>query len=407
MKTQHERNKDKSATDSISSAAVHSRSRRRIVVGLILAGIVFSAVWVFEVVPRKLARAELREETASLSVTAVSVVQPKPAAAAQELVLPGNMQALQDTPIFARTNGYIKRWYTDIGTHVKAGQLLAEIEIPEIDDQLKQARANRATAEANYELAKVTAVRWQELLKTNAVAKQATDQAVSAFHANEATLQSARYNVAYLEKLVSFSRVYAPYDGVISVRNIEVGALITAGSAGGPATELFHIADTRSLRVYINIPQAYAQQAQSGTEAELVLAEFPGRRFKGTLVRNAQAIDPALRTLLAEVDVDNPTGELLPGGYAQVHLSLTSADPALILPANTLLFRPDGVEVGIVGSDSRVSMARVTLGRDFGTQVEVVSGLRPDQSVVLNPPDSLRSGQVVRVVKDSVSANAQ
>jgi RND family efflux transporter MFP subunit len=391
----------------LSPAPKRASSRRRLVIGVILAGIVFTAVWLLEIVPRKLARAELNQETAALSVSSVAVVQPKTEAAAQELVLPGNMQALQDTPIFARTNGYLKRWYADIGTHVKVGQLLAEIEIPEVDDQLKQARANRAAAEANYELAKVTATRWQELLKTNAVAKQATDQAVSAFHANEAALQSARFNVAYLEKLVSFARVYAPFDGVISVRNIDVGALITAGSAGGPATELFHIADTRSLRVYVNVPQGFSQEAQPGIEAELELAEFPGRRFKGTLVRNARAIDPTLRTLLTEVDVDNPTGELLPGGYAQVHLSLQSAAPALILPANTLLFRPHGVQVGVVGTDGRVALTTVTLGRDFGTRVEVVSGLRSDQSVVLNPPDALQTGQTVRVVKDSISANPQ
>jgi RND family efflux transporter MFP subunit len=317
------------------------------------------------------------------------------------------MQAFQDTPIYARTNGYIKRWYTDIGTHVKAGELLAEIEIPEVHEQLRQASASRDTAQANYELSKVTATRWEELLKTNAVAKQATDQAVSAFHANEATLKSADYNVAYLQKLVSFSRVYAPFDGVITVRNINVGALITAGSSGGPAMELFHIADTRKLRVYVNIPQSYAPDAQPGVSAELVLAEFPGRRFKGTLVRTAQAMDPNLRTLLTEVDVDNPTGELLPNGFAEVHLQLKAAQPALILPSNTLLFRPHAVQVGVVGTDGHVSLVAVTLGRDFGTQVEVVAGLRSDQSVVLNPPDSLTQGQVVQVVKDAAHPAAQ
>jgi RND family efflux transporter MFP subunit len=328
-------------------------------------------------------------------------VQPKQEQSVQDLTLPGKMQAFQDTPIYARANGYIKRWYTDIGTHVKAGQLLAEIEIPEIADQLRQASANRDTARANYDLSKVTATRWEELLKTNAVAKQATDQAVSAFHANEATLKSADYNVAYLQKLVSFSKVYAPFDGVVSVRNIDVGALITAGSSGGPATELFHVVDTRRLRVYVNIPQSYAPDAQPGIAAELVLAEFPGRKFKGTVVRTAQAMDPTLRTLLTEVDVDNPTGELLPNGYAEVHLQLKTAQPALSLPANTLLFRPHAVQVGVVGTEGRVSLVAVTLGRDFGTRVEVLSGVRSDQSVVLNPPDSLQQGQVVQVVKDA------
>jgi RND family efflux transporter MFP subunit len=360
-----------------------------------------------EIEPRQQARAALKKQTSALAVTSVSVTQPKQEDALQELILPGKMQAFQDTPIYARTNGYIKRWYTDIGTHVKAGQLLAEIEIPEVNDQLRQARANRETAQANYDLSKVTATRWQELLKTNAVAQQATDQAVSAFHANDAALKAAAYNVAYLEKLVAFSRVYAPFDGVVSVRNIDVGALITAGSSGGPATELFHVVDTRRLRVYVNIPQSFAPDAQPGIAAELVLAEFPGRKFQGTVVRNARAMDPNLRTLLTEVDVDNPTGELLPNGYAEVHLQLKAAHPALSLPANTLLFRPHAVQVGVVGTDGRVSLVAVTLGRDFGSRVEVVSGLRSDQAVVLNPPDSLQQGQVVQIVQDAAHPTAQ
>jgi RND family efflux transporter MFP subunit len=391
------------------SPKAHPARRRWLRLGITLVVVVLAlaCLWVLEIEPRQEARAALKKQTSALAVTSVSVVQPKQEEALQELILPGKMQAFQDTPIYARTNGYIKRWYTDIGTHVKAGQLLAEIEIPEVNDQLRQARANRDTARANYELSKVTATRWQELLKTNAVAQQATDQAVSAFHANDATLQAAEYNVAYLEKLVAFSRVYAPFDGVVSVRNIDVGALITAGSSGGPATELFHVVDTRRLRVYVNIPQSYAPNAQPGIAADLALAEFPGRRFKGTLVRNARAMDPTLRTLLTEVDVDNPTGELLPNGYAEVHLQLKAAQPALSLPANTLLFRPHAVQVGVVGTDGRVSLVAVTLGRDFGTRVEVLSGLRSDQSVVLNPSDSLQQGQVVQVVKDAAHAGAQ
>jgi RND family efflux transporter MFP subunit len=380
---------------------------RRIAITLVVVAVAVACLWMLEIEPRQQARAALRKQTSALAVTSVSVVQPKQEESLQELILPGKMQAFQDTPIYARTNGYIKRWYTDIGTRVKAGQLLAEIEVPEVEDQLRQARSSRDTARANYDLSKITAARWQELLKTNAVAKQATDQAVSAFHANEATLQAAEHNVAYLAKLVSFSRVYAPFDGVVSVRNIDVGALITAGSSGGPATELFHVVDTRRLRVYVNIPQSFAPDAQPGIAAELVLAEFPGRKFQGTVVRNARAMDPNLRTLLTEVDVDNPTGELLPNGYAEVHLQLKAAQPALSLPANTLLFRPHAVQVGVVGTDGRVSLVAVTLGRDFGTRVEVVSGLRTDQSVVLNPPDSLQEGQVVQVVTDAAHPAAQ
>jgi RND family efflux transporter MFP subunit len=393
----------------LASPRPHPARRRwlRLGITLVIAVLALVCLWVLEIEPRQEARAALNKQTSALAVTSVSVVQPKQEESVEELILPGKMQAFQDTPIYARTNGYVKRWYTDIGTRVKAGQLLAEIEIPEVNDQLRQARASRDTARANYELSKITATRWQELLKTNAVAQQATDQAVSAFHANDATLQAAEYNVAYLAKLVAFSRVYAPFDGVVSVRNIDVGALITAGSSGGPATELFHVVDTRRLRVYVNIPQSYAPNAQPGIAADLALAEFPGRRFKGTLVRNARAMDPTLRTLLTEVDVDNPTGELLPNGYAEVHLQLKAAQPALSLPANTLLFRPHAVQVGVVGTDGRVSLVAVTLGRDFGTRVEVLSGLRSDQSVVLNPPDSLQQGQVVQVVKDAAHAGAQ
>src|SRR3954451_11599853 len=239
----------------------HPARRRRLrwlAISLVAVTLALACLWLLVIEPRQQAHAALKKQTSALAVTSVSVVKPKQEGSVQELILPGKMQAFQDTPIYARANGYIKRWYTDIGTHVKAGQLLAEIEIPEIADQLRQASANRDTARANYDLSKVTATRWEELLKTNAVAKQATDQAVSAFHANEATLKSADYNVAYLQKLVSFSKVYAPFEGVVSVRNIDVGALITAGSSGGPATELFHVVDTRHLRVYVNIPQSYA-----------------------------------------------------------------------------------------------------------------------------------------------------
>ena len=283
---------------------------------------VFGSIWILEVIPRKQARADLNKETIDLSVLAVSVLQPKTGSPTQEIVLPGNMQAFKDTPIYARTNGYLKRWYTDIGTRVKAGQLLAEIETPEIDDQLRQARADRATAEANYELAKVTATRWEELLKTDAVAKQATDQAVSDFHAREAMLQSARFNEARLEKLVAFEKVYAPFDGVITARNTDVGALINAGSTGGAG----HGAVPRRryaepARLCVNVPQVYAQEALPGVPADLTLAERPGKRFAGSLVRTTDTIDPTSRTLLVEIDVDNPTGELFPGAYAQVHLS--------------------------------------------------------------------------------------
>jgi len=401
------RNQDAVHAETMPKPTTVRRSWRRRAMALALAALAFGSIWVLEVIPRKQARADLNKETIDLSVPAVSVVKPKTGSQAQEIVLPGNLQAFKDTPVYARTNGYLKRWYTDIGTHVKAGQLLAEIETPEVDDQLKQARADRATAEANYELAKVTAARWQELLKTDAVARQATDQTVSDFHAREAMLQSARFNEARLEKLAAFERVYAPFDGVITARNTDVGALINAGSTGGPVTELFHMADTRRLRVYVFVPQVYAQEALPGIPADLTLAERPGKRFTGSLVRSTETIDPTSRTLQVEIDVDNPTGELFPGAYAQVHLSFQAAQPTLIVPVNTLLFRPEGVEVAVVGADQRVNLEKIVLGRDFGTEVEVVAGLQADQTLVLNPSDSITDSQLVRVVKDTAAQAAK
>jgi RND family efflux transporter MFP subunit len=368
-----------------------------IAVGIIVA--VFVAALVWGILPRLEATAALKKETRALNVPTVSVIKPKPGNPSRELVLPGNMQAFVDTPIYARTNGYLKHWTADIGAHVKTGQLLAEIDTPEVDDQLHQARADLATADANYRLAEKTAARWQALLKTDSVSRQEADQTQGDMEAKKAALESARFNVSRLEKLQAFKRIYAPYDGVITARNTDVGALIDAGSGGGPGKELFHIASTKKLRVYINVPQSYSRDAVPGVDAELTLAEFPGRSFKGSLVRTTQAIDAASRTMLAEVSVDNPTGELLPGAYAQVHLKLQGSNPVLVVPVNTLIFRSEGVQVAVVQPDQRVALKKLALGRDFGTEVEVMSGLEPDDAVILNPPDSLGAGTQVRVVK--------
>jgi RND family efflux transporter MFP subunit len=370
---------------------------------LIAALIVLAAIFIFGIQPRLNARAELKKETANLNVMNVSVVKPKTSGAAQELVLPANLQAFSDTPIYARTTGYLKRWYADIGKRVKAGELLAEIDAPELDDQLQQAKANYATAEANYRLAQSTAVRWESLLKTDSVSRQEVDEKRSDMAARKANLDAARYNVSRLEKLQSFKRLYAPFDGVITARNVDVGMLIDAGSA--PAKELFHIASTKRLRAFINVPQSDARDVGPGMTAELTLAEFPGRRFKGTFARSAQSIDAVSRTLLAEVDVDNASGELLPGSYAQVHLKLSGEHAALIVPVNVLLFRPEGVMAAVVQAD-RAVLAPIKLGRDFGSQVEVVSGLNPTDSVILNPSDSLVSGAQVRVVQEAAKAEA-
>lgn len=362
---------------------------------------VFAAALVWGILPRLDATAALKKETQALNIPTVSVIKPRVGDASHELVLPGNMQAFVDTPIYARTNGYLKRWTADIGAHVKAGQLLAEIDTPEVDDQLHQARADLNTAEANFRLAEKTAARWQALLKTDSVSQQEADQTQGDMEAKKAALQSARFNVARLEKTHSFKQIFAPFDGVITARNTDVGALIDAGSGGGPGKELFHLASTKKLRVYINVPQAYSRDAVPGVEAEVTLTEFPGRSFKGSLVRTTQAIDAASRTMLAEVGVDNPTGELLPGGYAQVHLKLHATNMAVVVPVNTLIFRSEGAQVAVVEPDQRVALKKIVLGRDFGTEVEVVSGLEQGEAVILNPSDSLTSGTQVRVVKEA------
>jgi len=376
-------------------------ARRRFSFRWLLLGavaIVIAATYVLGIQPRLDARAALKKETADLGIMTVSVTRPKAPKATQELTLPGNMQAFLDTPIFARTNGYIKRWHADIGKRVKAGELLAEIDTPEVDDQLHQARADRATAEANYRLAESTNARWEALLKTDSVSRQEVDVTRSDLAAKKSVLDGARFNVARLEKLQSFQRLYAPFDGVITVRNIDVGTLIDAGSA--PAKELFHLASTKRLRVFVNVPQAYARDILPGVTAELTLSEYPGRRFKGTVVRSAQAIDAASRTLLTEVDAENATGELLPGAYVVVHLKFDSTQAGVIVPVNTLLFRPEGVMVAVLQADQRAVLTPIKLGRDFGNEVEVVSGLNATDSVVVNPSDSLESGVKVRLVQE-------
>jgi RND family efflux transporter MFP subunit len=261
---------------------------------------------------RVAAESQLRKRTEEAAVSTVAVVSPREGAPTQEIVLPGSTQAFTDAPIYARTSGYLKRWYFDIGAHVKAGQLLAEIETPEVDQQLQQARADLDTAQANLNLAKITASRWQDLVSTGSVSQQETDQAVSNLSAVKAAAESSAANVRRLEQLQSFEKIYAPFDGIVTARNTDMGALIDAG-VGAQPRELFHMAATRTLRVYVSVPEVHSRAARSGTPATLTLDEFPGQTFHGTLVRNANAIDTASRTLLVEVDVDNPTGRLLPG----------------------------------------------------------------------------------------------
>jgi RND family efflux transporter MFP subunit len=339
----------------------------------------------------------LGARTERAAIPTVTVIQPNSGGLPLEIVLPGNTQAFNDTPIYARTNGYLKSWYVDIGAQVKQGQLLAEIETPEIDQQLEQARADLKNSQANEQLAQITAARWQNLLKTNSVSKQETDQAISDLSARQASVDSMTANVHRLEQLQSFEKVYAPFAGVITARNTDIGALINAG-AGGVPQELFHMAAVSKLRVYVAVPEVDAQAAQTGAKATLALDEFPGETFLGTIVRNSDSIDNASRTLNVEVDVDNPQGRIKTGSYVFVHLklpqSVRDSAKSLTIPANTLLFRSEGLRVGVV-RNGRAELVPITIGRDFGATVEVVAGLRPTDQVIVNPSDSLTGGSEV------------
>jgi RND family efflux transporter MFP subunit len=374
-----------------------SRVRAVFVFVAVLAVVVILVV--LGIIPRVRARQVLREETNRLAVPVVTVVHPQREAPSEEVVLPGNIQAFIDAPIYARTSGYLKRWYADIGTHVKEGQLLGQIETPEVDQQLQQARADLATGEANLKLAQITASRYLTLFKTDSVAKQEVDNAVQDAAAKNAMVKSEQANVRRLEQLVAFEKIFAPFDGVITARNTDIGQLIESGSSGGPNRELFHVASVRKLRVFINVPQVYSHDTVPGIKADLALPELPGRRFQGTLVRSADAMDPVTRTLLVEVDVVNSTGLLFPGAYAEVHFRMNSDISTLLLPASSLIFRSEGLRVGTIANGNHAALTPIVLGRDFGNEVEVVSGLSENASVILTPPDSLVDGQVVRVVE--------
>jgi RND family efflux transporter MFP subunit len=341
------------------------------------------------------AAASVKQDTIDMSVPTVSVVHPKRGALRDEIVLPGNIQAFTISPIYARTSGYLKKWYVDIGGRVKAGQLLAEIETPEVDKQLDQAHADLTTAQANLKLAEITMNRYSSMLK-DAIPKQDVDNAIGAYEADRSIVVSQTANVKRLEQLVHFEKVFAPFDGVITARNTDTGALINAGN-GGVSQQLFTLAATDTLRVFVSVPQVYSRSALPGVVAQLTLTEYPGRHFVGKVARNAESIDPAMRTLLTEVDVNNSSGELLPGAFAQVHLTLASKAPSLLLPVNSLLFRAEGLQAGVVREGGRVELVPIALGKDYGTEVEVVSGLQETDSVIVNPHDSLATGTVVRV----------
>jgi RND family efflux transporter MFP subunit len=368
---------------------------------IVVAALLISGIW-----SRVNARTMLNAETAQLALPAVSVVSPKQTAPADEIILPGNVQPFITSPIYARTNGYLKKWYFDIGAHVKKGQLLAVIETPEVDQQLQQARSNLLTAQANLELASITKNRYQGLLKSNAVSQQDVDNAVGTFNANRSIVDADKAAVEQYSALVSFEKVYAPFDGVITARNTDIGDLINSGSAGGVKTDLFHIAQPETLRVYVNVPEEYSQGIKTGMTADLSLAEFPGRKFQGKLVRTADAINATTRTLLIEIEVANPAGTLLTGSYAEVHLAVPTRASTFVLPVNTLLFRSEGLRVGIV-KGGKVTLTAVMPGHDFGSDMEIVAGVQPDDQVIVNPPDSVVDGQQVQIVQATLPGDAK
>jgi membrane fusion protein (multidrug efflux system) len=378
-----------------SPSALKTWSLRLLPVAVLLVALIVA------ILPRVRARAAVREQTQALAIPTVAVVNPELLSTAQPIDLPADVQPYQDVAIYARTSGYIGKWFSDIGTQVSAGQPLAVIEAPEVDAQLDQAKADAATALANYEIARTTAQRWQELVKSNSVSRQEADQNTSAMKARDTTLIAARANVDRLSKLQAFEKVFAPFSGIVTDRSVDVGTLIDSGATGGTARQLFHLVETDKLRVYVNVPQDQVRNAGIGTTAALTLPQWPGRTFTGVIARTTGAIDPTSRTLRVEVDVDNPDGAILPGAYASVRLNAKDAQPRLSIPVSALLFRPDGVQVATINAANRVAMQSVTLGRDFGTRIEISTGLDEHARVVANPNDAIAAGEFVAVAANT------
>jgi RND family efflux transporter MFP subunit len=369
------------------------RVRRYALIALIVA----IALGIWGEVSRVLARSALGKDTAESAIPTVVTVKAERSTLGEELVLPGAVQAFVEAPIYARTNGYLKLWNTDIGTQVTKGQVLAEIESPEVDQQLTQALADLATAHANETLSNSTNARWQGLLATESVSKQDAEEKSGDAAAKKAAADSAAANVARLRDLESFKRVVAPFTGVITARNTDIGALINAGQSAG--SELFRIADTRKLRIYVRVPETFAAVTKPGLDADLRFTEHPNRSFTARVVRTANALDPVVRTLQVELELDNAKSEIFPGAYAEVHFKIPAGAETLRLPANTVLFRSAGLQVATLDSQQRVTLKSIVQGRDFGNTIEILSGLAPNELVVLNPPDSIADGAQVRIAK--------
>jgi RND family efflux transporter MFP subunit len=370
--------------------------KSRLFLFLIGIAVVLVIVGIFTLLQRREQYNALAKETEKLAVPSVAVIHPTLEPAQEDLVLPSTLQPYTESPIYARTTGYLKKWYHDIGTHVQQGEQLADIDTPEVDQQLSQARADLGTMQANENLSRITATRYQELIKTDGVSKQEVDNAVGDYAARRAAVASAQANVRRLEELESFKHIYAPFGGVITRRNVDIGNLINAGN-GGSAQELFFLAATDPIRAYVSVPEVYASAVHHGLGAYLELTQYPGEKFQGKVVRTADAIDLASRTLNTEVDVPNGNGRLLPGGYAQVHLLVGVTGTRLQVPVNALLFRAEGLRAVVVDANHKTHLQQLAIGRDYGTALEVLQGLRPEDWIVLNPPDSLDEGMQVNV----------
>ena len=385
----------------VPSPAHDPRVRRYLLIAA--AAAVVLAAW--GILSRLYARVLLERAAADAAIVTVATVHPSRGPGSDALALPGTVQAFYEAPIYARTNGYLRAWYTDIGTSVKKGQLLADIDTPEVDQQLRQAAADLATARANYQLARTTNERWQGLLATESVSKQDADERAGDAAAKEAAEQSAAANLARLKELESFKHVVAPFDGIVTQRNTDVGALINAGE--NPGNALFHVADTHRLRIYVSVPQSYAGQVTQGASAALVFADHPGRRYDASVSSTARALDASSRTLQVELQIDNAKGELFPGSYAEVQFNLHDTGTALLrVPVNSVLFRAQGLLVATVDSSGHAHLRRITQGRDFGREIEVLSGVEESDTLIVNPPDSISDGMQVRVAAPAAPAGA-
>ena len=363
---------------------------------VLFAFIFFTVVIGYGIYDRVLAEKNLTHETEKSAVPFVNVIHPKSGSAGEQIDLPGDTQAFTDTPIYARTNGYLKKWYFDIGAHVKAGDLLAEIEEPELDQQLYQAQADLKNAQANLAISQITNQRFQDLIKSNSVSQQETDQAKSDLASKQALVTSSEANLHRLQDLQGFEKVYAPFAGIVTARNTDIGDIVQSGNSGTGIKEMFHLTAIDTLRVFVAVPEVYAPRLHTGDKVAVTLDSYPGKTFEGTIVRNSNSINPQSRTLNVEVDVANPKDELLPGAYAFVHLTVPANQGSVTIPANTLLFRSEGLRVGVV-RDGHVVLAPITIGHDYGTSLEVVSGLNPEDDVIVDPSDSLTEGAAVQV----------